>query len=161
MYVSFVRSLNLRKLPMTSLMGLVEPYLRGLTNIVVLQLENCQLSALPGLDLCHHLRVLRLYQNEFTDIPPELVRHQSSLQELDMKDNPVTVIPDFLCSFTSLEKLTLSYIRTLPEDFGNLQKLQYLYLDRAFLTRLPASFRKLRVGYTNLCMLLINGEDCL
>jgi len=68
---------------------------------------------------------------------------------LDLEYNQLTTLPESFGNLSSLEYLYLSsnQLTTLPESIGNLSSLTYLYLYDNQLTTLPESFCNLSINW--------------
>ncbi|MCI8326693.1 MAG: GTP-binding protein [Lachnospiraceae bacterium] len=92
------------------------------------------------------LRSLYLGRTEIS-ILPEGLKKLKKLEHLAIWETQLQELPDWICEFTELKGLYLGRtkgIQRLPEEIGNLKKLEKLYLDGTSLTRLPDSFGELK-----------------
>ena len=128
-----------------------------LPNLHIISLSSCKLVQLEGISSCSQLTSLNLMSNNFTRIPDQLLALSRTLAVLNLVDNPLDGLPDFLTKLINLVELHLSAVRELPENFGALRKLKILHLSDSTLTRLPNSFRRLHVR----CFLTDNDEVSL
>lgn len=103
----------------------------------------------------HHLKVLNLENNEITELPDDFgnLKHLITLN-LNSSDclgyNKISVLPDSFCDLTNLQILGLhsNSLTDLPKKFGQLKKLQELYIGTSthfFKSELGNRFRKLPV----------------
>ena len=94
---------------------------------------------------------LELHSNALTHIPPCLTSIwaaralSSTLRELSLDHNNLTVLPAEIGFLTALENLTLhdNFLAELPAEIGFLTALQQLRLDRNRLRTLPDSIGNL------------------
>lgn len=94
-------------------------------------------------------------QNELTDLPSDLTDIDATLVKLDISSNAMRVLPPVILRLTRLKKLHAQHLllTRLPENIGDLQCLEMLYLGGNCLSTLPASFRRLK----RLTTLNLNG----
>lgn len=95
------------------------------------------------------------YQGK-TDVKilPIEMKGLTKLERLALWETQLEVLPDWICSYANLKGLYLGRdkkLQRLPENIGNLSKLEDLFLDGTNLRELPESFGKL----TNLEHLLL------
>lgn len=100
------------------------------TDITVLYLDNCRLSAIPekvfGLV---HLTTLVLVHNRITVLPPALFQ-MTSLVHVNMSNNLITKIPPEITNLTRLvsDPSLLSPLSSFPSSFSPLLTQAYLSL---------------------------------
>ncbi|XP_065584711.1 leucine-rich repeat-containing protein 57-like [Artemia franciscana] len=89
-------------------------------------------------------------------VPEELQSLAKSLRNLDLSNNKLALLPDYLSHFSSLKLLKLEHNRlsTLPVGIGDISKLETISLQDNSLTSLPASF----VNLKNLKSLNLSGN---
>ncbi|XP_044018629.1 chaoptin-like [Aphidius gifuensis] len=76
--------------------------------LLILGLSNISLLSVPELPF-HNLRHLYLASNELATIPAELASNLSSLHELDLSHNDLTVVPLITHTLFELKKFNLAY----------------------------------------------------
>lgn len=112
-----------------------------------MDLEYNQLSALPNsVGNLRRLRVLRVANNQLTDLPEEISCLSGSLKELYVAHNRLTEAPRALRSLAALEHLDVSYnlIQTLDTTaFDALTRLRILRASSNQLSALPQSLGRL------------------
>lgn len=132
----------------------IPPELGQLTNLRKLDLYNNELSSLPpDFTQLKQLVYLDVGENRFRAIPPRLLA-MKSLTDLYIYGNRIRKIPDEITQLKSLESLRLgrglrffsggNSIKSLPDNFGDLQNLRELYLPDNCLRQLPGSFSRLK-----------------
>ena len=115
-------------------MGLEKPRLRSSTSISDVSLARRGFTSLPAEppegDLTAVIR-LDLSENKLTDLP-EWLGNLTALTELDLSGNQLTDLPEWLGNLTALTELDLSgnQLTDLPEWLGNLTALTTLRLGK-------------------------------
>ena len=110
-----------------------------------LDLSGLKLRELPeGIGNLSSLQQLYLHDNQLT-VLPETLGNLSSLQQLYLHDNQLTVLPETLGNLSSLQQLHLydNQLTAVPENLGNLSALWRLALDNNQLTVVPESLGNL------------------
>ena len=106
-----------------------------------LNLYNLQLSKFPPLEkLAPHLEILDLSNNHIREIP-EYIGSFTKLEDLVLSDNQLRTLPESIGSLVNLNFLSITRNRltTLPESIGSLQNLRTLFLSQNQLSSLPES----------------------
>ena len=124
-------------------------------NLQVLILQECdKLTELPAnISCCRQLEKLVLKDSAVQSLPDDLF-HVPDLMELELRNLPVTAIPDKPPAGQWLTRLTLSglQLREVPPSLGNLTELVELNLNCNALTDLPMDLQKLqRLRVLHLC----------
>ena len=105
-------------------------------------------------------------------LPPTFGLHSPNMQVLGIESNHLTRLPESVCSMSQLRELKLgstipeldrrafqngNWLDTLPEGFGRLSKLEYLWLDENTLKILPYSFGSLcSLTFVDMCQNLLS-----
>ncbi|KAG2491761.1 hypothetical protein HYH03_009922 [Edaphochlamys debaryana] len=87
------------------------------------------------------LRVLSLFTNRFTYVPPACFAAWTAIDRLSLQRNQLTEVPEEIGLMVNLEHLWLfgNQLTRLPEALGSLPKLSKLWAGYNLLTELPAS----------------------
>lgn len=101
----------------------------ALTNLKWLRLNSNRLAALPNLAALTQLRRIYLARNRFTTVPVTL-KDLPALTDIELSDNPLTAIPDWLARKEGLLFLSFNRtnIRKLPPDLSAWRSLKALQL---------------------------------
>ncbi|KAG2481209.1 hypothetical protein PVAP13_J356650 [Panicum virgatum] len=94
----------------------------------VLDLEHCNLShtdSLKYLGNLYQLRYLRLYSTHISQLPEEIGNLQF-LQTLDVRGNPISILPSSVVELRNLMCLYIGSITRVPNGIGNLTCLEQL-----------------------------------
>lgn len=121
----------------------------------VFRLEHCnKLTEIPpNISLCKRLEKVQLKDSPITTLPEDLFEIPD-LMVLELVNLPVKVLPDRTPETSWLTKLVLSGLQltAVPPSVGNLTELVELNLENNLLTDLPMEFQKLqRLRILNLC----------
>lgn len=120
----------------------IPPDIARYTRATRVQLSYNKIARIPP-ELCQlPIENLDLRGNQLTSLPDE-IRQLTRLTSLVLEDNPITTLPDALCELTQLAELSLQNvpITKLPDDIGGLTSLTFLSLQGCNkLARLPESF---------------------
>lgn len=146
-YVTSVTHLSLYNINLASH---VLEFFQLFPNLVNVSLINCQLGTLVGLSgCCKSLILLVVTNNDIAEIPDDFEELKETLTYLDLSQNPVRQIPDFLTGFQRLRHLDVSntLIREFPQDIGKMRALRTLEAKYTPIGALPQSFCKLRVSH--------------
>lgn len=83
---------------------------------------------------------------------PESVRSMRDVEILDLADNQIEELPNWIGELTSLRGLSLinNRLRTLPPEIGSLKNLDFLLLQGNRLESLPRTLRRTPVHYLTL-----------
>ncbi|PVD34730.1 hypothetical protein C0Q70_06007 [Pomacea canaliculata] len=124
-------------------------------SLQVFRLENCnKLTEIPpNISLCKRLEKVQLKDSPITTLPEDLFEIPD-LMVLELVNLPVKVLPDRTPETSWLTKLVLSGLQltAVPPSVGNLTELVELNLENNLLTDLPMEFQKLqRLRILNLC----------
>lgn len=122
-----------------------------------LDLARLNLSTFPPLEkLAPHLEILDLSNNHIREIP-EYIGSFTKLEDLVLSDNQLRTLPESIGSLVNLNflSITRNHLTTLPESIGSLQNLRTLFLSQNQLSSLPASFG----GLQNLISLWLNDNN--
>ena len=120
-------------------------WLGQLAHLHSLKLTSLQLTTVPDWLLqLNQLQILNLGYNRLSTIPD--MRSLAALRDLNLRSNPLKVVPSTLQPLGKLEALYLHKcgISILPEWIGELQSLTFLGIGANELTDLPDSFGDLR-----------------
>lgn len=157
--------------------------LKKMTNLVELELQNCDLARIPhaifsltnlqDLDLksnnihtieeiCsfQHLKrltSLKLWHNEIASIPPS-ISQLKNLEKLYLSNNKLESLPSALFMLQKLRYLDVSHnsLTAILPDIGHLQNLQYLSITGNKLEHLPSQlFSCIKLRTLNL------GHNCI
>jgi len=124
------------------------------TNITIIDIG---LSSFPEvITEFSSLQVLNLSNNPFKSIS-DSIGHLKSLEELNLSGMDLKSLPENFGKLVNLKKVNLSgnKLKSLPESFGNLENLQEIWLFGNSLTKLPGNFGNL----INLRELLIQNNS--
>ncbi|KAJ6663943.1 hypothetical protein lerEdw1_008897 [Lerista edwardsae] len=96
-------------------------------------------------DGLQNLVLLNLNNNQLSFLPPE-IRRLENLECVSLDNNQLKCIPKEFCCLQKLHELHLSHnsIIALPEEIGNLTKLKVLILSRNQIQELPDGLCKLK-----------------
>ncbi|CAI8017400.1 Leucine-rich repeat-containing protein 27 [Geodia barretti] len=85
-----------------------------------LDLSKRDMSELPEMEGCEHLRCLYLEGNRLSQLPPSLFSSCPHLQWLDLRNNRLTHLPQFIQRFRDLKTLLLqgNRLTALPTQLG-------------------------------------------
>jgi Leucine-rich repeat (LRR) protein len=130
-----------------NLTGSIPESLGDLTALQSLHLSSNNITSIPtSIGDLTALEELWLGWTPISSIPTS-IGNLTSLRELHLgqMDTPLVTLPDEFCNLESLEWLALggSGLEYLPADFGDLQSLESLFLWGNLLTSLPESFGNL------------------
>ncbi|ELU16141.1 hypothetical protein CAPTEDRAFT_214304 [Capitella teleta] len=112
-------------------------------------LQYLRLTAFPKSDcpLCMPaISILDIKRAGLPEIPQPLKALNQTLTSLTLSYNPIEIIPDwFPTEFSHLRRLVLNHnlIKSLPENFGKLRKLETFSMEPCLLDSLPDSFQQL------------------
>ncbi len=127
--------------------------IRALTGLKWLRLNNNRLSSLGDLSALANLRRIYLRANRFESVP-ETLKDLPALTDIDLSDNPVAEIPEWLAKKEGLENLsfTRTRIKALPADLRAWRSLKSLQLgELGFsleeMTRIRAALPKTAVVF--------------
>jgi Leucine-rich repeat (LRR) protein len=130
-----------------------QDFFEDLTNLIVLNLSNNQLTELPeSIGNLTHLQKLFLSNNHLAALPEEILS-LTYLRVLNLSTNNITTLPEGILSLTYLNKLNLGYnqLASLPTSIWNLTSLRALWLNYNRLISLPAEIGQLaNLDYLNL-----------
>lgn len=103
------------------------------------------LDLYPALQALKHLKKLQLMGDGFHVFPEVITSDYLKLEYLDLSINFINSVPDNFGNLVELDTLILSHngIESLPTSFGNLKEVKYLDLFGLKLTSLPESFGNL------------------
>ncbi|CAN0910296.1 Receptor protein kinase TMK1 [Linum grandiflorum] len=144
------------------LKGTLPPDLNKLDQLEQLELQWNSISGpLPTLSGLTSLQVLMISSNQFDSIPPDFFHGLSSLQSVEMDNNPLSTweIPESLKNASSLQKFSANSVNltgSIPDFFGSdvFPGLVTLHLAINSLEgTLPASF-----GSSDIQSLWLNGQ---
>jgi disease resistance protein RPS2 len=129
-----------------------------------ISLMSNDLSELPSVGAALELRVLCLKKNHLdeTKIAGVLV-NPAKLTYLDLSHNCLNGIPDSLCLLVELQHLDLSRnysLRQVPDSFGKLIKLMFLYLQDTHITKIPEKVIS-RLTQLEIIDMRVTPEDCM
>ncbi|TFH27730.1 MAG: hypothetical protein E4G98_05905, partial [Promethearchaeota archaeon] len=101
--------------------------LKELTNLRYLDVSECLLNSLSGLNSLNMLEELDISSNNLANVDDILFE---KIQRLDLSSNPIKIFPAGLQKSTGLKilDLTETKIQELPEYLGELQNLEVLNL---------------------------------
>nr|XP_040044913.1 leucine-rich repeat-containing protein 69 [Gasterosteus aculeatus aculeatus] len=122
--------------------------IRGLQNLVVLNLNHNQIQRLPPeIKSLSRLRHLSVLDNKLEEVPVEL-GHLTSLTEINLTSNNLSWLPQQLYQCKELTKLHVARnkLTCLPEGIGALAKLQVLDVAGNKLSVFPVEFHLLALG---------------
>ncbi|XP_068583090.1 volume-regulated anion channel subunit LRRC8C [Cebidichthys violaceus] len=115
--------------------------LKKLTNIVSLELVDCELERIPSAVFSlNNLQELDLKENKLTTVEEILsLQHCRRLVTLKLWHNKITYIPDHISKLHTLETLDVSWnnLRKLPSRLFYCTKLRHLDVSHNQLTSLP------------------------
>ena len=103
----------------------------------------------PAVKSLTHLKWLSISSNRLFEFPP-IITTYTNLEYLNATGNGYTELPDNFGNLRKLDSLFLDHpqfgssVKELPESFGNLENLSYLDLAGLGLKNLPESFSKLK-----------------
>lgn len=102
-------------------------------------------SLKPHLENAQKTGVLQLCSKKITEVPPELQKLVKVLRTLDLSDNKLPSLPRYLGEFAHIKHLTLAKnrIRELPQEIGNLKRMEQFNASDNMLCALPAAFSQL------------------
>ena len=109
-----------------------------------------QFDLFPALKSLKYLRVLNLFGDGISKFQSAIPKYYSDLTYLNLGGNYINQIPDNIGELRKLEFLNLSSqddnneITKIPESFGNLENLKYLDLSSNNITELPSTFGNLK-----------------
>lgn len=86
------------------------------------------------------IKKLRLYHLDFNLEQIHIfLQHLSQLEELDIRDNSMTIVPSQICEFKNLNYLILSQnlFKELPSCFSKMKNLETIYLNNNSLESIP------------------------
>jgi Leucine-rich repeat (LRR) protein len=84
-------------------------YFIGLTNLMLLQIRNCGLTAMPDLSSSHNqLSILDVLNNKISTIPNNYFSGMTALQTLDISKNHLSTIPNTFSGLVSLRCISFS-----------------------------------------------------
>ncbi|XP_053102042.1 leucine-rich repeat-containing protein 69 isoform X2 [Hemicordylus capensis] len=125
----------------------VPEQLKYLTSLKKLHLFGNKITRISPLifDGLKNLVLLNLNNNQLSNLPVEIHRLEN-LECVSLDNNQLQCIPKELCYLRKLRKLYLSHnsIITLPEEIGYLTKLKVLILSRNQIEELPDGLSKLK-----------------
>lgn len=89
--------------------------------------------------------VFTLKDAKLKEFPEDLVKLAAQIRSLDLSDNRIKDIPNFLSRFSSLKHIILNnnLIIELPNEIGNLTKLETLSLSSNRLQSIPKDLSRL------------------
>ncbi len=122
----------------------------GLKKLEVLDLSNNFLKEVPYLGNLTNLKILHLNNNHLTCLPDGINRLEN-LEELYIHNNNIHSHLSQIGSLKNLKILDISsgnYYKShdieLPEDFGNMERLEIIKANDCKIKSLPESFSKLK-----------------
>ncbi len=124
--------------------GAVPDAITSFSKLTDLRLNNNQFTTLPeNIGNLELLKVLEA-QNNLLETIPASISQLTDMYQLTLNNNRISHIPD-MGAMPALWNFNLSYnqLESLPESFGNLTRVSYLYLGHNLLTELPSSFENL------------------
>jgi Leucine-rich repeat (LRR) protein len=151
-----LRRLSLRSNRLAMPKSALGSELSGMAKLVELDLSRNKLPELPqALTSLVKLRCLNMEHNHLYGLPPRILECLSSMQELRLNDNDLTILPDEIGNLKRLKLLTLheNALVRLPQSVRELQDLSTLTLHRNCLdmrTTSEASEWPRMAGMTNL-----------
>lgn len=121
------------------------------------------INLFPALKSLIHLKKLNLSGDGFYAFPEVITSKYLNLEVLDMAHNAISSIPENFGNLTKLDTLIMynnqdsKVLSSLPETFGNLNNLRYLKLSGMGISNIPESFSNLTsLNYLNLEGNIIN-----
>ncbi len=122
--------LNLDRNALTNVDAVVE-----FTGLKWLRLNDNRLSDLPDLSSLKGLQRIYLRGNRF-DTVPETLKDLPSLTDIDLSNNPLMEIPDWLAAKGNLESLSFTgtQLQRLPSDISAWKSLKQLQLGELTLS---------------------------
>lgn len=105
------------------------PEIPSLTGLKWLRLNENRLSGLPDISGLTNLRRIYLRGNRFASVPDAL-KELPALTDVELSENPITEIPEWLAQRRGLENLSFNRtkLRRLPDDISAWQSLHSLQL---------------------------------
>jgi len=117
------------------------------------------LKLYPSIQSLIHLKKLNLSGDGLTVFPEVISSKYLNLEVLDISHNAISDLPENFGNLTKLDTLKFNYnnynktLSKLPESFGQLKNLKYLDLTLMGLNTLPESFSNLKnLNYLNLAL---------
>lgn len=104
-----------------------------------------QTSVKSHLENASRTGVFQLSGSGVSDFPKDIVRIKDTVRSLDLSNNKIKVIPDYLGTFLNLKHLNLNdnKLGTVPGNIGDLSKLESLSLKNNMLVTVPRSLQSL------------------
>lgn len=118
------------------------------------------MSLYPALQSLVHLKKLNLYGDGFYTFPNVIGNKYRNLEVLDFGGNAISSLPENIGNLQKLDTLIFEInqdsqkLTSLPSSFGNLKNLRYLRLSSMGVRHLPETFSDL----TNLTYLNMSGN---
>ena len=109
--------------------------LNGITNLTI---NQAKLSKLPKISQFPQLLELRLVNNEFKEVPIEILEAKN-LIELDMGNNEILEVPIFITQLSNLREIYfyVNQITEIPLFLTSLQQLQVMNFTNNLISHLP------------------------
>lgn len=107
------------------------------------------INLFPALQSLIHLKKLGLYGDGFYVFPEVITSKYLDLEVLDFSNNAISSLPENFGNLTKLDTLIMynnqdsKVLSSLPESFGNLTKLRYLKISGMGINNIPESFSNL------------------
>lgn len=96
--------------------------------------------------------ILHWSYRDFYALPTNLIDHGDTLEEIYLKENFLTTLPQWFFEFVHLKFIQLSgnLLQMIPDEIGNLINLEYLDVSKNHLTALPLQLTGLnKLQYLN------------
>ncbi|XP_018904550.1 leucine-rich repeat-containing protein 57 [Bemisia tabaci] len=89
--------------------------------------------------------VLNLSKSRLNEFPSNLKAIQHTLRNIDLSQNQISSIPNYIENFSALKCLTLNNnkIDRIPDEIGNLKKLEVLSLESNRIKNIPTTISAL------------------
>lgn len=148
------RSSKLKKLDLwNNNLRFIPSSLGNIITLEYLNIGNNPLDELPdSIGRLFNLKFLSLEKVPIEKLPESFIKLKS-LKEVILSQTKLTTFPKRFGNLRSLKKLTikdknwkgnLTFIKSLPNSFGELESLEELFIQGGKLTELPASFGNLQ-----------------